>query len=483
MKKYIHIKIIALFLVLMSASCTKSEPNASENDEINLFVWRGLNTYYLWQKEVPDLADSRFTTKGQIYSYFSNFSPKGTFESLLYQKGTVDRFSWIVDDYVALENSFQGVTLSTGMEFGLVRFLGTPSNVFGYVRYVVPNSPAATAGVTRGMIFSKVDGTQITDSNFRDLLFSSATNFSIDLANYNAGNPISNGTSLNLTKTQVQENPVAITKVLDIDPTTKVGYLLYNGFVSNYDSQLNAAFATLQSGNITDLIIDLRYNGGGSVQTATYLASMITGQFGGQLFSKQVWNDKVAAAVSADRFINNFPTQISATNEAINSLQMPRVYFIVSKNSASASELVINGLNAYIDVKLVGKTTYGKHVGSITLYDSDDFTRNGANLNSHTWAMQPIVLEIKNKNDQNAPQGFTPEIDIAEDYGNMGVLGELSDPLLARTITYITTGARFSSSKTQELEEISNSKIVLPTSNNMYVDFDKTPKTTKKMFQ
>jgi len=151
---------------------------------------------------------------------------------------------------------------------------------------------------------------------------------------------------------------------------------------------------------------------------------------------------------------------------------MPQVYFIVSHNSASASELVINGLKAYIDVKLVGKTTYGKHVGSITLYDSDNYTRKGANLKSHTWAMQPIVLEIKNKNDENAPQGFTPEVDIAENYGNMGTLGELSDPLLARTITYITTGAKLVLQKSVELKEISNSKIVLPTGNNMYVEFE-----------
>ena len=87
------------------------------NDEINLFIWRAMNTYYLWQPDVPDLSDTRFTNIGQLYSAYSNFSsPRDVFESLRYQPSVIDRFSWIVDDYITLENSFQGINLSNGME-------------------------------------------------------------------------------------------------------------------------------------------------------------------------------------------------------------------------------------------------------------------------------------------------------------------------------------------------------------------------------
>jgi len=482
------LKTVIILLVFTSFSCTKSEIKTTEENEIHKFIWQGLNTYYLWQNDVADLSDTRFSTFSQLYDYFGNFSsPTAVFESLLYQKDVVDRFSWIVDDYIALENSFQGITLNSGMEFGLVRNKTNTNNVFGYVRYVIPNSDAATKNLTRGMIFNTVDGTQITTSNYRDLLFSDSNSYTIGLADYNAGDPISNGTTISLSKTQLQENPVAITKVLNVNATHKVGYLLYNQFSSSFDGQLNAAFATFKSENITELVIDLRYNPGGSVSTATYLASMITGQFNGQVFSKKVWNQKIHDAIAADIYLNHFPSQIDngSITENINSLQLTKVYFIVTKSSASASELIINGLNAYIDVKMVGTTTYGKHVGSITIYDSDDLTRNGANLNSkHTYAMQPIVFEIKNKNNENAPTGFVPEVNLPEDYGNLGVLGERSDPLLDRAIVYILTGARTSTSakSTFKLEEISDSKLESPLSNNMYVDFENND-SIKKLFK
>ncbi len=108
--KYTFIVLLLVTLTFFT-SCEKSDNYmASENDEIHLFIWRAMNNYYLWQPNVPDLSDTRFTNIGQLYAEYSNFSsPRDLFESLRYQPGIVDRFSWIVDDYVALENSFQGI--------------------------------------------------------------------------------------------------------------------------------------------------------------------------------------------------------------------------------------------------------------------------------------------------------------------------------------------------------------------------------------
>ena len=167
-------------------------------------------------------------------------------------------------------------------------------------------------------------------------------------------------------------------------------------------------------------------------------------------------------------------------NEPINSLDLQKVYFIVTEDTASASELVINALSAYIDVNLVGTQTVGKQVGSITLYDSDNLKRTGANLSiNHSYAMQPIVLEIKNSKGENNPNGYIPEVELPEDFGqisgdiNLGVLGEKSDPLLDRTIDYIINGSK-SSGKVINLtkkEQITNSKLQRPFVNDMYVDF------------
>jgi carboxyl-terminal processing protease len=490
MKKYFIASVLSVLFLMVS--CSKEEAGLSEDfvvstdDEINYFIWKGLNLYYLWQEDVPTLADNRFSNLEELYTFFrGNPTPEATFNSLLSAPGSIDRFSRIVDDYVALENSFQGINLSTGMVFGLVRYRDVNTNVFGYVRYVVPNSSAETSGITRGMYFNTVNGTQITDTNYRDLLFSDATSLSLGLADFNAGNPIANNTVVSLSKSEIQENPIAISKVIE-DGSKKIGYLMYNQFVSSYDQQLNAVFNTFKSEGIDDLIIDLRYNPGGSVRTSTYLGSMVTGQFTEEVYSKQVWNAKVTNALSADDFINIFPTRITKTDgnsavvidEAINSLNLERVYFIVTGSSASASELIINALEAHIDVKVVGSETVGKQVGSITLYDSDDLQKSGANLNpNHTYAMQPLVFEIKNKNNVNYPNGIIPEvnftgIELEENISDLGTLGERSDPMLDATLIYIADNKKTVSKESNFIKTdiIFNSKLATPAGNNMYLE-------------
>ena len=480
--KFFTKTLIVLFISIFFINCSSESEATPENLEVHDFVWKGLNAYYLWQSDKPNLADTRFNNQGQLNSFLQEFSsPENLFENLLNRP--TDRFSWIVDDYIALENSFQGITLNSGMEFGLVRYEDTPTNLFAYVRYVIPNSDAAAKGIARGMLFNSVDDTPLTETNYNSLLFGENTTYSIGFADYNYGNPISNGTSIEVTKSQLQENPIAVSKVIT-DGSQKIGYLMYNQFSSAFDAELNAAFANFKSETVNDLIIDLRYNGGGSVRTATYLGSMVTGQFNNELFSKQVWNEKVQAALDESNFINNFTNQINHDNinEAINSLELTRIYFIITGSSASASELVINSLSAHIDVKLIGTKTVGKQVGSVTLYDSDNLSKNGDNLNqNHQYAMQPIVFEIKNKDDQNYPNGIVPGvtlpgIELAENYGNLGVLGERSDPLLDRTLLYISTGARFSNQSKIDASktiEIFNSKLATPSRNEMYIEFKK----------
>ncbi|WP_428740437.1 S41 family peptidase [Tenacibaculum sp.] len=478
--KLFKASLIVLFSLLI-ISCSEKD-NVPKNVEVQNFVWKGLNAYYLWQDLVPDLADKRFSTDNEIYSYLLGYdNPEDLFYNLLYMPNEYPQdpdktYSWIVDDYIALEQAFAGIRLTSGMKLIGADYANGSGGYYVYVYDVVNGSDADTQGVTRGMIITEINGATITRDNVNSLLDNNS--FTIYLADYNGGNPVSNGNTITVTKSQITENPVKVSNVIT-DGGHTIGYLLYNQFSSDFDRDLNAEFANFKAAGITDLIIDLRYNGGGSVQTAAYLGSMITGQYTGELFAKQIWNHKVLDAFPAETFINNFTDQILNKNsqgnvvldEAINSLNLNTVYFIVSKNTASASELVINGLKAYIDVKLVGTQTYGKHVGSITLYDSDDYTRNGSNLKSHTWAMQPIVLEIQNKNGENAPEGFIPEVIMEEDPSNLGILGDPTEPLLERTIQYITTGAKGlpTVQKGYKISPSWNSSMANPDYNNMYV--------------
>ncbi|MEN8187028.1 MAG: S41 family peptidase, partial [Bacteroidota bacterium] len=450
----------------------------SEDKEVQDFIWQGLNSWYLWQENVPNLADDRFTTDDEYVTYINNSNePEDFFESLLYSQ--LDHWSWIVDDYIELENSlYKGVSKHNGVEFGLG--LINSNDVFGYVRYILPETNAVGKSIKRGDIFTHVNGTQLTLSNYIDLLFSDNYTYTLSLAKIENNTIIPTGVDVELTKSEYTENPVFITKTFE-ESGKKIGYLMYNSFTLSFEQELNRAFLQLKDEGVTDLIVDLRYNPGGTGRTATFLAGMITGQFKGELFYQERWNSKLQAEFEAnypEMLVNNFSDEIVNKDdngnvifrEKINSLNLSKVHIIVTGGSASASELVINGLNPYINVKLIGEQTVGKYVGSLTLYDSYNFMRQGANPN-HSYAMQPIVLETLNKLGVNDKDGFEPHIELQEDLENMGVLGERNEPLLQATINDILgISAKMIPGKRFDYDIITDSKLETMKGDNMYID-------------
>ncbi|WP_281322516.1 S41 family peptidase [Flavobacterium aestivum] len=464
--------ILLLFIAFFTLqSCEDMDDVAApENLEVNDFIWKGLNLYYLWQADVPDLADNRFANQADLNAFLRGYpTPEALFDALRVSK-SIDRFSWIVSDYRELEGMLQGTTKNDGVDFGLYRKSSNPEEIFGWVRYIIPNSDASTKAIKRGDIFYAVNGTQLTASNYQTLLLNSE-NYTLNLADYNNGQITPNGKSVTLTKTELSENPILVNNVIEASGH-KIGYLMYNGFYPNYDSQLNDAFATLKSQGITDLVLDLRYNGGGSVQTATRLASMITGQFTDKIFSKQKWNAKINAYFESEdpEALNNiFTNNIQGT--PINSLNLTKIYILTTKSTASASELVINGLKPYIDVVQIGDITTGKNVGSITIYDSPTFGKENRNPN-HRYAMQPIVLKIVNANDfGDYFNGLTPTYSLKENLADLGVLGTSTEPLLSTAIGKITGTAKMvKTSKGKEFSYFEDSKSINGVQNQMYVD-------------
>ena len=434
---------------------------------MNDFVWKGMNLYYLWQADVPNLDDNRFANQDELNTFLTNYSsPTDLFNSLRVDN-TLDRFSVIFSDYRVLEGILSGNTKNNGMDFGLRYKTGSTTDIFGWVRYIIPNSDAASKNVPRGTIFYAVNGTPLTIDNYQSLLNSDT--YSIDLADYDNGNITPNGQSISLTKTNLSENPILLNTVIN-QGNHKIGYLMYNGFYASYDNQLNTAFGEFQSENITDLVLDLRYNSGGSIRTATRLASMITGQFNGQFFAKEQWNAKAQAYyedTNPGNLRNNFTNSIG--NTAINSLQINKIYILTSKSSASASELVINCLKPYIDVVQIGDVTTGKNVGSITLYDSPTFTKRDVS-GSHFYAMQPIVLKVVNKNgfgDYTA--GLSPNYLLVENLANLDELGEISEPLLSTAIGIITENGRMLQKNPEKMpRDFKDAKSLTPLKTEMY---------------
>jgi carboxyl-terminal processing protease len=459
---------ICLFLTIVS--CEKDELSVPKEVEINDFVWKGMNLYYLWQKDVPNLADDRFTNQNELNSFLTNYSNPSDLFSSLRVDNTIDRFSVIYSDYSVLEGILSGNTIDNGMDYGLKYKTGSTTDIFGWVRYILPNSDASTKNIHRGDLFFAINGTPLTASNYKSLLAN--TTYTVNLAHFDNGNITPNGQTVTLTKTALTENPIYLTNTFQ-QGTKKIGYLMYNGFYSNFESQLNTAFGQFKSQNITDLILDLRYNSGGSIATATRLASMITGQFSGQLFAKQQWNEKLENYWSNNnpsQFKNNFTTTITNGN-AIHHLNLTKVYILTSRSTASASELVINGLKPYIQVVQIGDKTTGKNVGSITLYDSPNFKKEGAN-SKHKYAMQPIVLKTINASGFGDYQsGLVADHLFLEDYENLGTLGDSNEPLLNEALTIIANGGKKSTSKNTKLfEHFSDSKSSEPLRSEMYLE-------------
>jgi carboxyl-terminal processing protease len=480
MKKFLSIFLISIISLCTITCCTDDDDQPS-NLPIQNFIWKGLNLYYLYQQKVPDLNDNRFKNQKELDNYLSNYSnPETLFDNLIYDPKNTDKFSWIVSNYVELEQQLQGTSKSNGVEFGLKYKPGSNTEIFGWVKYILPNSDASSKEIKRGSIFYAVNGTQLRADNYQSLLGSDT--YTLNLADYDNGNIKPNGQSVTLSKSVYSENPVLLKKVYTVG-SKKVGYLVYNGFYSNFETELNDAFGFFKNENITDFVLDLRYNSGGSVATATRLASMITGQFDGQLFSKQQWNEKLQPKFDQNDLIENFTATIGS-GAAINSIKMNKVYILTTGSTASASELIINGLKPYIDVVQIGSKTVGKNVGSVTLYDSPNFRKEGANP-SHKYAMQPIVLKIVNKVGFGEYQaGLTPEIptnNIPENIGNLGQLGDESELYLSQALNLAS--AKISTNKIERNYKVFKEVEDLGSNIDSEMYIDEVPKGFENIFK
>lgn len=154
---------------------------------------------------------------------------------------------------------------------------------------------------------------------------------------------------------------------------------------------------------------------------------------------KEQWNEDYQASFEAndpEKLVNRFDSEIR-TNEAINSLNLSKVYVLTTNSTASASELIINGLEPYIDVVQIGENTTGKFQASVTLYDSPNFAKKNANEN-HTYAIQPLVFKSANaEGKSDYIDGLHPDVEFSENLENLGILGDPSEPLLQAALNHL----------------------------------------------
>lgn len=427
---------------LVNFSCFEDDDDTGAyTSEINDFVWKGMNAAYLYKQEIFDLSNNRFDSSDEYANYLNNFeSPEILFESLIYERKSIDKFSVIVDNYIELEQFFNGSSVSNGMEYGLSYIPNSSNEIFGFVRYVHPGSNADINNIKRGDIFRGINNTLLNINNYSGLL--SQDVYIVNFANYNNFNTenINDDTidlinvNIELSKQPLNKNPVYHYNIIN-SSDKKIGYLMYNQFVSNYDSYIETIFSEFKSKSVDELILDLRYNPGGSVNSAIFLSSLITGQFQNEIFSTEEWNPDIQ-----NYWLNNDPEYlINRFISSENSLNMSKLYILTTRSSASASELVINCLKPYINIIQIGTTTYGKYQASVTIYDSEDFSNQNINT-SHNYALQPLVLKILNANGESDYfNGISPNYEFEERPYEMGIIGEIDEPLLNFTLDLINS--------------------------------------------
>ncbi len=484
-------RIYCLFLLtgfLFFFSCASDDDSdvqrGGEQSDINKFVWRAMNNFYYWQDQVDDLSDN-IKSSSKYNDLISNNKSAQLFEKLLFTEDKEKHFSVIRSDYTELENLFNSVSnYSRGFEFAYIK-----NRDALLVLYVVKDSEAEKNKLKRGDIITKINGKTFTKDNYRNVLAQSTLR--LELSNIEKTGDkqyklIPTEKEITIHTSKEQENPIVLDTVFE-NGSRKIGYLFYTGFLDEYNDELNAVFSKFRSKGTNELILDLRYNGGGSVQTSTYLASMITGQFKGKVYAELRWNKKLERFNDSSKFGdeikfyelgNNHPI----SEEKINHLNLNRLVVIGTRHTASASELIINGLRGVdFNVTLVGEKTYGKNKASITLYDSPDFRKKNLNPN-HRYAMQPIVAKSYNaKGESDYSDGFRPDPDYhaedIDDLSNIEQLGNIEEPMLKRAIRIIDPSFYNSERSNQALKKdkipfktILFSKDLSPFNKNMTIE-------------
>ena len=392
-------------------------------DELT-WVRSWIDETYLWYREVPTTYQPQsFSTP---IAYFDVLKTTATTAS----GKPKDQFHFTYTT-AEWEASLNGVELGYGMLLALTRT--TPPRK-AVVTIVEPGSPAALAGLQRGDVLQTVDGVDFV--NAPDAASVKIINAALfpegqgthALAFSRAGTTM----SASLQAVEVNTSAVQNERIIDT-PTGKVGYLTFNTHNNVAERQLVETMRRFQAAGISDLVLDVRYNGGGYLDVASELAYMIAGPqvTTGKTFEQVLFNDKTKpeAPVPFHAQSQGFPgPNPLAKGTPLPSLGLKRVTLLTTGNTCSASEAIINGLRGVdVQVDLIGGTTCGKPYG---FYPAP-------NCGTTYFAVQFQGVNAKGFGD--FADGMVPTCDVADDYQHQ--LGDAAEGMLAAALRYRSSGS------------------------------------------
>jgi carboxyl-terminal processing protease len=420
---------------------TLDSTTAADYPAINAWLYEIMGDAYFWYQNMPSQS-----------SLSTSVSPDDFFEKLIYQRQTVDRFSMVTDNIDALQNEFNGISKIFGISYSLSYIDDGRANIGIFLNYVVKGSPAQAAGLVRGDILLKVNGTQLTASNYATLLSGSETaTFTLGTVSGTTISAIDK--TVTITKAEVSEDPVAFSTVISKAAYGKViGYVVYTQFVpgtaadeKKYDNELRQVFANFKSQGVNELVVDLRFNSGGYISSAETLASLIGKNISSsKIFYKEQWNDKYMQYWQKNLSANalNYPFLDEASNIGGN---LNRVFVLTSNATASASELVINGLKPYMDVVTIGENTAGKNLFGQLIGDDQERWKWGA------YVMLGQTANANGASDYGTINGMTPTYQVADSTIPYLPFGDENETLLRKALDVMgipaPTGLRTVNSK------------------------------------
>lgn len=347
---------------------------------------------YLWYGQIPSGFNARsYDGPDKVMTAIRQYSTEPGFSA------PVDRWSFAMK-----QAEWDNVSAGISGDFGLTVFFRTEGDL--RVKAVEAASPAGLAGVRRGWRITAINGnTTLTTANASMIV---QAIYQSSSASISFQKPDNSTVTLNLSAAQYFENPVVLDTVYTVN-AQKVGYFVFSSFLGDTASVYNAfsrIFNRFASAGVNDVIVDLRYNGGGYVTMAQKLANYLApASANGQAMMTQQFNNKYSQYDETEPF------------HKLGALNLSRVFFIVSNATASASELLINNLRPYMDVQLAGPSkTYGKPVGFFPIPAGD-------------WYIFPVSFKSVNRNGEgNYYSGLPLNSQVADgldkDWGNTAEL-------------------------------------------------------------
>jgi C-terminal processing protease CtpA/Prc len=431
--------IAGLFLLIAckkNHDATPSNPSTSTATAEELVM----DSVYLFSKEVyfwNDVIPAYAQFNPRQYKGSTELQSASNVMNAIKKLQSLDRFSFVVS-----KEESDGLQTGEDKDYGFFLKAGSVDkelpydSVYWFVTYVYDQSSAGAAGVKRGWIINKIDGTQLQYDQPSVNLLNNTFFGNTTAANFEFKKPDGTTSAASLSKTSFQANSVLYKNVI-VSGSNKVGYLVFNQFFGEPSrTELTNAFNFFQSEGINELVVDLRYNPGGSTETQNALADLIAPAAADNQkmytyqFNQQLQQGNFPLLKKKPGFGNvSFAESINTVNyKKAGALGLSRVFFIVTGSTASASELLINNLRPYMTVKLVGDTTYGKPVGFFPIEIASKY------------AIYPISFRtINSAGNADYYNGFAPD-QLTPD-GVDKDWGDVSEPSLAAVLKYLNTGS------------------------------------------